>query len=346
MAGTACRKNYLRNMDKINIQRLADELNLSIATVSRALSDSYQTRPETKKKVWDLARKLNYQPNPLASGLRGQKSKNIAVIFPELANSFFSLAINGIEEIARQKDYQVLIYLTHESAEREINFVNSLANGRADGLLISLSSETGNYDHITALNKQLPVILFDRVCESAEMLCVTTNDYESSYKAAAHLIEQGCRSILYLLALKNLSAGKMRLRGYTDALSHSGIPVSDDLVIDCDGNGQENYAAVKNALLLQKPDGILSSMEKLGTVCYHAANELKLSIPKQIKIVSFSNLETASLLNPSLTTVTQPAFDIGKEAAHILFQLLGRKKMIAENKTIASVLVERDSTAR
>src|SRR5258705_3863912 len=131
-------------MEKVNIQRLADELNLSIATVSRALRDSYQIRPETRKKVWDLAKKLNYQPNPFASGLREQKSKNIAVIFPELANNFFSLAINGIEEIARQKGYQVLIYLTHESAESETGFVNSLANGRVDGLLISLSSETGN----------------------------------------------------------------------------------------------------------------------------------------------------------------------------------------------------------
>src|ERR1700712_3350156 len=167
-------------MEKVNIQRLADELNLSIATVSRALRDSYQIRPETREKVWDLAKKLNYQPNPFASGLRGQKSKSIAVIFPELANNFFSLAINGIEEVARQKGYQVLIYLTHESAEREIDFVNSLANGRVDGLLISLSSESGNYDHITQLNKKIPVILFDRICESADMLSVTTNDYESS----------------------------------------------------------------------------------------------------------------------------------------------------------------------
>jgi LacI family transcriptional regulator len=332
-------------MGKVNIQRLADELNLSIATVSRALRDSYQIRPETREKVWELARKLNYQPNPFASGLRGQKSKNIAVIFPELANNFFSLAINGIEEIARQKGYQVLIYLTHESAEREINFVNSLANGRVDGLLISLSSESGNYDHITQLNKKLPVILFDRVCESADMLSVTTNDYESSYQATAHLIKQGCHKILYLLALKNLSAGRMRLQGYTDAQADFNLPFNANMIIDCDGEPVQNYAAIKNALLQQKPDGILSSIEKMGTVCYHAVNELKLSVPEEIKIVSFSNLEIASLLKPSLTTVTQPAFDIGKEAAHILFQLLDTKKITPESKMIASMLVERDSTA-
>ena len=332
-------------MEKVNIQRLADELNLSIATVSRALRDSYQIRPETKKKVWDLAKKLNYQPNPFASGLREQKSKNIAVIFPELANNFFSLAINGIEEIARQKGYQVLIYLTHESAEREITFVNSLANGRVDGLLMSLSSETSNYDHILDLNKKLPVILFDRVCDSTEMLNVTTDDYECSYKATMHLIEQGCKRILYLRALKNLLAGRMRLKGYTDALIQSGLPVDEKCIVDCDNDEQENHQVIKDVIGAQKPDGIFSSMEKLGTACYYAANELALQIPGQVKIVSFSNLDIAALLNPSLTTITQPAFDIGKEAANILFQLLEKKKVLPESKMIASMLIKRESTS-
>ncbi|MEO6315189.1 MAG: LacI family DNA-binding transcriptional regulator [Chitinophagaceae bacterium] len=332
-------------MEKVNIQRLADELKLSIATVSRALRDSYQIRPETRKRVWDLAKKLNYQPNPFASGLREQKSKNIAVIFPELANNFFSLAINGIEEIARQKGYQVLIYLTHESATNEIGFVNGLANGRVDGLLISLSSETGDYAHILDLNKKLPVILFDRVCESVDMLNVRTNDYESSYNGTLHLINKGCKKILYLLALKNLSAGKLRLKGYTDALAHAGIPLREKFVIDCDKDDKENYLLIKKAVVKQQPDGILSSIEKLGPACYHVANELKINIPGQLKIVSFSNLEIASLLNPSLTTITQPAFEIGKEAANILFQLLDKKKTVAESRVIESMLIERQSTA-
>lgn len=332
-------------MDKVNIQRLADELHLSIATVSRALRDSHQIRPETKEKVWELARKLNYQPNPFASGLREQKSKNIAVVFPELANNFFSLAINGIEEIARQKGYHVLIYLTHESFESETSFVNSLSSGRVDGLLMSLSSETGNYDHILELNKKLPVILFDRVCDSAEMLNVTTNDYESSYAATLHLIEQGCRRIMYLLALKNLSAGKLRLKGYRDALTHAAIPIDENLVIDCDGDEKENSNLLKEAIKTQQPDGLFSSIEKLGILCYHAANELHLSVPQQIKILSFSNLEIAALLNPSLTTITQPAFDIGREAANLLFQRLEKKKAVPESKIIASMLIKRASTA-
>ena len=331
-------------MDKVNIQRLADELHLSIATVSRALRDSHQIRPETREKVWELARKLNYQPNPFASGLRQQKSKNIAVIFPELANNFFSLAINGIEEIARQKGYQVLIYLTHESAESEINFVKSLSSGRVDGLLLSLSSQTGNYDHITELNKKLPVILFDRVYKSVDMLNVATDDYESSYTATRHLIEQGCQRIMYLMALKNIDAGKQRLAGYREALAQAGFPMNESLIIECDREEKENINIVKEALLAQKPDGLFSSIEKLGIASYQAANELQLSIPGQLKVISFSNLESASLLNPSLTTVTQPAFDIGKEAANLLFHLLEKKKTLPESKIITSTLIRRAST--
>ncbi|MFT3935616.1 MAG: LacI family DNA-binding transcriptional regulator [Chitinophagaceae bacterium] len=332
-------------MEKVNIQRLADELNLSIATVSRALRDSYQIRPETRKKVWDLAKKLNYQPNPFASGLREQKSKNIAVIFPELNNNFFSQAINGIESIARQKGYQVLIYLTHESAANEMDFINSLASGRVDGVLLSLSSETTNYEHIEDLNKKLPVVFFDRTCTPEGMLHVATDDYKSSFKATSHLIKQGCKRVMYLMALENLNIGKMRLQGYKDALSHAGIAEDESLIIDCEKEESQLLDKLKAAITETKPDGILSSIEKLGIQCYYAANDLSLSIPQQLKIVSFSNLEIASLLSPSLTTITQPAFDIGKEAACILFQLLEKKKTTPENIIIESELVERGSTA-
>jgi LacI family transcriptional regulator len=332
-------------MDKVNIQRLANELNLSIATVSRALRDSHQIRPETRQKVWDLARRLNYQPNPFASGLRGQKSKNIAVIFPELANNFFSHAINGIEEIARQKDYQVLIYLTHESAQREIDFVTSLGNGRVDGLLLSFSSETTNYNHIAGLSSKLPVVLFDRVSDDIELRTIATDDYESSFKATQHLLEQGCKRIMFLMALKNLLVGQQRLKGYTDALLQAGAGINENLIIDCDRDGNQNMQKIREAMLQHKPDGTLSSIENLGIACYQAARELQVAIPQQLKVVSFSNLETASLLNPSLTTITQPAFEIGKEAANTLFALLEKKRPPAENKIIPSVLIKRESTA-
>lgn len=332
-------------MGKVNIQRLATELNLSIATVSRALRHSHQIRPETREKVWELARKLNYQPNPFASGLRGQKSKHIAVVFPELANTFFSLAINGIEEIAREKNYHVLIYLTHESADSEKSFIDSLSNGRVDGLLISLSSQTTEFSHIDALRKKLPVILFDRVYPSEDILHVATDDYNSSFEAANHLLQQGCKKILYLQALRNLPAGKMRLEGFKDALIKAGIRPEEHMIIGCDGDEKATMACIQSALAGIQPDGVFSSIEKLGIYCYQAAAALRLRIPQDLKVVSFSNLDTAALLNPPMTTITQPAFEIGKEAAALLFQQLEKKKIGLHNKVIPSQLICRASTA-
>jgi len=326
---------------------LAKELNLAISTVSKALRDSHEVKAETKTKVWDLAKKLNYQPNAFAAGLRAQKSKTIAVIFPELANSFFSLAIKGIEEVARGKGYHVLIYPTHECKEQEISFAYRLMDGRVDGLMISLSRGTTNYDHLIDLNQKVPMILFDRISDDIDILKVTTNDYESAFIATQHLIENGCNKILYLEALKFTSAGKFRLQGHIDALEEFNLSYNKQLIIDCDQSDQENYYHIKHGLVSNKPQGILSSIEKLATLCYNACKELNLTIPNDVKIVSFSNLETAHLWSPPLTTITQPAFEIGKEAAKLLFQLLDKKQIDLkdENKILKSAFIKRGSSA-
>lgn len=337
-------------MDSVNIKKLAQQLNLSISTVSRALRDSYDISDETKKKVIALATELKYQPNPYASSLRRQKSKTIAVIVPEVANNFFALAINGIQAIAHEKDYHVLIYLTHEDFEIESGIIKHLNSGRVDGILISLSSETTNLNHLEELQqKGLPIVFFDRVSESISTAKITTDDYESGFKATEHLIEQGCRRIAHLLVSKNLSIGINRMNGYADALKKHKIPLDNELIITGTNDNEKNLKTIKN--LLQKknrPDGVFASVERLAIVCYHACQELRLTIPDDIKIISFSNLETAPLLNPSLTTITQPAFEMGKEAATILFKALLKKNYSLNNERIVlkSTLVQRDSTRK
>ncbi len=186
-------------MATVDLKRLAKELNLAVSTVSRALRDSYEISAETKQRVFELARKLNYVPNPYASSLRKHKSKTIAVVIPEIANNFFALAINGIESIAQEKGYHVLIYLTHEQYLREVSISRHLQSGRVDGLLVSLSGETNNYDHLRELKQTgVPIVFFDRICESLNSARVITNDFESGMKAADHLIERGCKRIAYL----------------------------------------------------------------------------------------------------------------------------------------------------
>ncbi|ATP57780.1 LacI family transcriptional regulator [Pedobacter ginsengisoli] len=332
--------------ETVTVKTLARELNISIATVSKALNDSYEISLETKQKVWDLAKKLKYERNPSASNLRSHKTKTIAVIIPEIANNFFSLAINGIEEIARKRDYHVLIYQTHENSEIEIAFTDSLLSGRVDGILISVSSNTNNNEHFKELVKRIPVVFFDRIFEDIDAVKITTDDYESAYNATCHLVECGCKKIAYLFALNNLVTGKNRFAGYKKALEKYNMVCTEEMIVSYDKDSNKNYENIKTLMLTQKPDAIISSIEDLALPCYYVARELNLNIPKDLKIISFSNLNTAPLLSPSLTTIEQPAFEIGKEAAGILFKILDKKHFEPnENHILKSSLIKRESTS-
>ncbi|GAC1386942.1 MAG: LacI family DNA-binding transcriptional regulator [Ginsengibacter sp.] len=311
-------------MGNVNIKFLAKELNLSTSTVSRALKDSYEISVETKRKVMALAKKLNYQPNPSACSLREQKTKTIAVVIPEISNNFFALAINGIEKVARENNYHLLIYLTHENQQREITYFNTLSNGRVDGVLLSMSIEGSDTSHLEEFNqKGIPLVFFDRVCSKMSNTKVTTDDYDSSYLATKHLIEAGCKNISFLMISKNISIGKIRMNGYLDAIkAHTN---QKPLIIECTNNYQENYQLIKNIIIENKTDGIFSSVEYLAIECYNVCKEINLKIPDDIKIISFSNLQTAHLLNPSLTTIAQPAFDMGEMAAKLLLKQINGK---------------------
>jgi LacI family transcriptional regulator len=336
-------------MESVNIKKLAQLLNLSIATVSKALRDSYDISKETKERVIALANQLNYQPNPHASFLRKQNSKSIAVIIPEIANNYFTLAINGIESIAHEKGYHVTIYLTHEDYEREIAFTRHLQSGRADGVLISVSGTTTDNTHIQDLkNKGLPIVFFDRVCDGFNTAKVSTDDYESGYVATRHLIEQGCKKIAHLAISQSLSIGSKRAQGYLQALQDHDIPVHDALLVECKTNNAHDGTLIRNLLTEHKPDGIFAAVERYAILSYEICEQLQIKIPQDVKIVGFSNLQTASLLNPSLTTITQPAYDIGREAATILLKALEKKNFQLQEESIVlkSSLIERASTAR
>jgi LacI family transcriptional regulator len=329
----------------VTVKTLAKELNISIGTVSKALNDSYEISIDTKQKVLDLAKKLKYERNPAASNLRSQKTKTIAVIIPQIANNFFSLAINGIEEIARKRGYHVLIYLTHENSEIEIAFTDSLLSGRVDGILISVSSSTENLDHFRELVNKIPVVFFDRTIEDIDAIKITADDYESTYDATVHLINNGCKRIAYLYALSCLNTGKRRIAGYRDALKDYNMESGENLIVNHHNDDNQNYENIKNLIISQKPDGIISSIEELALPCYYVCNELGLNIPDDLKIISFSNLSTAPLLNPSLSTITQPAFEIGREAAGFLFKILDQKPFDTDEiPKLKSILIKRDST--
>ncbi|MFL5738800.1 MAG: LacI family DNA-binding transcriptional regulator [Flavisolibacter sp.] len=336
-------------MDVINLKKLAEQLNLSVSTVSKAFRNSYDINPKTRERILSLARELNYQPNPLASSLRTQKSRTIAVILPEIANNFFTQAINGIESVAQEYGYHVLIYLTHEDHEKEVDFTQHLQSGRVDGLLMSLSAGLRESSHLDQLReKGIPVVFFDRIYEGSATTKVTTNDYESGYQATKHLIEQGCKKILHLTTSKTLSISVKRMDGYIQALKDNSMAPDKKFIVSCTNNSEKDEQLIIEAMKKIKPDGIFSGFERLAVLSYKACAALKLSIPKNIKIISFSNLETASLLNPSLTTITQPAFEIGERAASALFKALEKKTIDIPNEHIVinSTLIKRKSTEK
>lgn len=335
-------------MDHINIKQLAEKLNLSVSTISKAFRNSYDINPQTRERILAVAKELNYQPNPAASSLRTQKSKAIAVILPEIDNSFFVLVIKGIEAIAQQNGYHVLIYLTHEDYEKEVMLTQNLQKGRIDGVLMSLSDGTRDLTYLDELKqKGIPVIFFDRVYENDGYIRITTNDFESGFAATEHLIEQGCKKIAHFYLEKNLSISKNRMQGYKEALEKNKIKINHNLIHGFSNDSNQAYQTILQMLRKERPDGIFSSFEKLAMLCYKACKELDFSIPRDVKIISFSNLEIASLLNPSLSTITQPAFTIGEKAATTLIDLIDQKRNGNPDRqiTIDSMLIKRDSTA-
>lgn len=335
-------------MNNINIQVLADTLKISKSTVSKALRDSHEIGDETKKKVLELAAKLNYSPNPYASSLRKKKSKTIAVVLPEVADSFFSRIINGIQSVAEKKGYHVLIYLSHEKYNNEKNILNEIQNGRVDGVLISISRETKNGDHITRLQSTgVPIVFFDRELESVHTAKVITNDFECGYIATKHLLDKGCINPAFFSHSASLPICRQREEGFRHAMNEAGFSKKDIHVSYCTDNEKENYALIRKTLSgKNKPDGILASVEKIALQVYVVSQEIMIAIPKELKVLAFSTIETASILNPSLSTITQPAVEMGKTAATILFKGIEKKQFDLQNEKviIPSVLIERVST--
>ncbi|MBZ4187548.1 LacI family transcriptional regulator [Niabella sp. 3A5MI-3] len=336
-------------MEPINLKKLASLLHLSISTVSKALRDSHEISADTKKRVMDLARELNYEPNPYAGSLRKFKSKTIAVIVPDIINNFFIFAIKGIQEAAHAKGYHVLIYITNENPEYEKEVVRHLTNGRVDGLVISLTSPIDDTAHLQSLQeKGLPIVFFDRVAEGFKSSVITTNNYEIAYNGTRYLIHQGCKRIAHCQVSDKISIGIDRLNGYKKALEDAGIEVRPEWILTSRKDYIHDTALIENALLQKDPpDGLFTSVETHALITYDICRKHNIDIPGKLKLLSFSNMPTAHLLQPSLSTITQPAFEIGLTAVQQLILALEKPaRFVPEKINMDSTLSERESTKK
>jgi LacI family transcriptional regulator len=336
------------NSEKVNMKTLAKELDLSIATISKALRDSYDISEKTKIRVREAASRLNYVANAHASSLRKHRSNTIAIVIPEIADSFFSQAINGIENITGKEKYHALIYLTHDSYEREVAILNEFSSGRVDGVLISIASNTSDTAHISKLQQAgIPIVFFDRDCEQILTASVKTDDFNSAYNATSHLIDRGCKNISLITVQGYVSIFSAREEGYKKALAEKGIKLDSSNLVHCiNKHSEENIALIRDHLNKMQPDGLLLTVEHLATAAYLACQESKLNIPGDIKMICFTNQFTAPVLNPSLSTIQQPAYQMGLKAAELLFEHLSYKHIPLEKEhlVLPSLFVIREST--
>jgi len=319
------------------IKTLAEKLGLSKGTVSKALKDSHEISIATKNKVIEAANELNYKPNHFASGLKSRKSKTIAVIVPEIVDSFFSLAINGIEAATQKKGYHINVYITHDLICKEKEIIKVLSDGRVDGVLISICREASDNDHIKELiDRGIPLVFFDRVADDLEGGKVVTDDFQGGYIAARHLIEQGCKKVYFLSISESLSILQKRMEGFIRAMLENNIIAPQKNVLQISTEETKSLEAIKSLLSNpeERPDGIVISVELLTIPIYNACLELNINIPDDLKIICFSNLLYASLLSPSLSTITQPAFEIGQQAASLICNSIERDTIIKKERII------------
>lgn len=339
---------------QVTIKDIARELGISPSTVSRALKDHPDISVETKKSVNALAEKLNYQPNIVALSLRQKKTNTIGVIIPELVHFFFSTVISGIEDVAHQAGYSVILAQSNETYLREVAHLKALFNSRVDGMLISLARETTNYDHIESIiSKGVPIVFYDRMYNSPTSSKVIVDDYAGAKEAVNHLIEQGCKNIAHMVGAPSLIISKDRLRGYKDALTENGLKVNEDLIFPCDSGTFEEGKEVAKKLLNSKVsiDAIFTNNDPMAMGAMVAIKEKGLKIPQDIAVVGFSNWFFGELMEPSLTTIDQPGYEMGQEAARLLIRQIERKDKDlddapSEIKVLKTKLIIRNSSLK
>ncbi|MCD6090427.1 MAG: LacI family DNA-binding transcriptional regulator [Bacteroidales bacterium] len=328
---------------QVTIKDIAKILGISVSTVSRALKDHPDISIKTKKVVQDLAKELQYRPNEIALSLKSRKSKIIGIIVPKLVHHFFSSVIEGIENIAYENGYQVMIYNSGESYEREIQLSSSILNFRLDGLIISMSKETTDFSHFDKLDQYgIPIVFFDRVPD-LPVNKVIFDDYQGAFDAVSHLIKQGCRTIAHLSASEQMDIGRKRIEGYKAALAANNIPFNADLLKECDTF--EDAVLIAAILIQDNPhlDGIFAVNDLTGIGATNAIRQSGRRVPEDIKVIGFTNEISSAVCAPSLSTVDQRGVEMGEVACRLLLESMA-KEQPSQTKVVKADLILRNST--
>lgn len=336
---------------KITLKQIAKELDVSISTVSKSLRNSLEIGEETRLKVQAFAKFYNYKPNNIALSLKNRKTKAIGIIIPEIVHHFFSTVINGIEQVANEHGYSVIICLSDDSFDKEVLNMEMLANGSIDGFIMSLSKETqfrGDFHHISeVINQGMPVVMFDRVTN--EILCdkVIIDDKHAAYEAVQSLINKGRKKIALVTTVDYVSVGKLRTDGYIKALLDNGIPFNENLIIKIE---DINTCEITIEKLLEDKaiDAVFAVNELFAVTIIKTAYKIGLNVPKDLAVIAFTDGIISKYSTPTITTVSQSGIKMGNKAAKMLIERLeSEQEEEDENyktEVIETHLIEREST--
>jgi LacI family transcriptional regulator len=324
---------------------IAKELRISKSTVSRALTGHPSVKAETRNAVLELAGKLDYQRNMLAISLVKSKSNTIGVIVPEFMTPFFPQVILGIHKKATEASYHTLIMQSNESYETEVASAKVLLANQVDGLLVSLSKETQNFEHLKIFQRKgIPIVFFNRVCEDMEAPKVTVDDYQGAFNAIEYLIKSGRKRIAHLAGPHTLALSRKRLNGYKDALTKHQIPIDNELIISYDLSLDKVHIYVKHLLdLPNPPDALFAINDPTAIRAIQVIKAKGLTIPKDIAVIGFSNDFAGEIMEPSLTTVSQPLQEMGMEAVQILIDQIEKDSIKPVFKELKTKLIIRNS---
>lgn len=311
-------------MKKTTIHDIARELNITFSTVAKALNDHPRIKASTKVAVREMAAKLNYQQNKLASSLKSGKTGIIGVLVPTLDVSFFSSVVHGIESVMNENGYSILLFQSKELHAHEVSGIETFLQSRVEGIISSLALETSTFDHFKELKERgIPVLLFDRTVDEIGVPCVRIDDYRGGYMATEHLIKQGCKRIVHISTNQNIKIFKERLRGYKEALRDYNLPVDDDLIFYGDLSIELGMNCIQQ-LADNKVDydGVFAFEDYTGLGVLKQLKKLNISIPDQVKLIGFANEAFGAHITPPLSTVDQQTVKMGEESARLFLKLL------------------------
>lgn len=335
---------------KVTLKQIAKELDVSISTVSKSLRNSPEISEDTRQKVQAFAKLYNYKPNNIALSLKNRKTKTIGIIIPEIVHHFFATVISGIEQVANEQGYNVIVCLSNESFDREVINMEMLANGSTDGFIMSLSKETqfkADYHHITEIiNQGMPVVMFDRV--TSDILCdkVIIDDKAAAYDAVQSLIQSGHKRIALVTTVDYVSVGKLRTDGYTKALLDNDLPFDENLILKVE-DIENCEPKISKFIEKFKPDAVFAVNELFAVISIKAANKLGFRVPEDISVIAFTDGIISMYSTPTITTVSQDGIKMGRKAAMMLIDRLESDDEDDEHyrtEVIETHLIEREST--